>query len=240
MALDFAGDYASPQLRKAIFDRIHGGSEVVFEVITIEEAFPPGFRDSGAPDYPPTHAVRCTIIAYDGTSYQTCREIDRQEYSKKTQRWSKQIPMTPQYLAASQTKAMGRTLRDAGMPQKRIELQELMRWWVALDGRADAARSAAATTRRIDAGTGEIMAAEIVDPDDGGDPDAGADDHLTPEQELAERVSALPGPLKAQMAHLAKDIGVKNLLRAGDEAQRLLDQLDDLLEAQRDAEGEPE
>lgn len=211
MAVSFAGGYASPMLRKAVFDRLHPGAEVTYRLVPIDEAYPDGHYD-GKGD--PTEAIVCTIICPDGWWIEGVKEVDRQEQGKD-KNW-RPVEMTAEQYTADCTKALGRAMRDAGIPQKVDELMVLMRWITALDGKA------APTRASVDHSTGEIISG-TADPDDVDGADAGSNAEPTLEEQTAEVVQKLSGADKAKLARIAKEeLGVKNLMRSGDQAAAVL------------------
>lgn len=199
-------NYASPYLRKAVFDRIHPGSQVEYEVVPIADALPAGHADGGGK---PEMAIMCTIVMADGTWVTGVKEIDLFEWSKRDRKWQP-VEQSPEQFTKDCTKALGRALRDAGIPQKVDELKALMAWHVAL--------TAPAQVRLLDKATGEIVGSD--DPDGDDDPDAGVEQ--TGEQRLAAKFQALDGPLKADISTRAKsELGVTNVMRAGDHADTI-------------------
>lgn len=199
MALDFEGGYVSPYLRKFVHDQAFGGTTPEYTVVTMAEAFPEGFQTwEGEPD----GAIRCEIVRPDGSWVVGFKEMDTRE-QRKDRKWYP-IPRTPEQFTADCTKALGRALRDAGIPQKRGELQAMMNYLVARGGAG----------RKVDAS----MIEGNVNADDIDSPDAGSSDELTLEQEVAVAVGNL-GPLKAGLATWAREtLGVTNLMRSGDQA----------------------
>lgn len=211
MAEQALPNYASPYLRKFMFDRFYPGATVEYDIVTMAEAFPDGWRD-----YPgkATHAVRCTIRRPDGIVHVGVKEIDLQgKYNK--------IAQTPEELAKNETKALGRALRDAGLPQKLDEMGSLMRMFVALEGRTPSSQKGHA----VDIGTGEIEGSS--DPDDVDDVDAGSEP--TAEQELAKRFAELPGADKAATAKYARDtLKCTNVMKAGEHVAAINTFIDNL------------
>lgn len=225
MAMDYNSGYASPHLRKSIFDRLHPGALVEYEVIAIDEAFPRGHLDwAGDKDKGPLEAIRCTIVCPDGSYVVGVKEIDLQEQGKD-KKW-RDVLQTPEQFTADCTKALGRALRDGGIPQKVAELNALMKFTVALDAKAPPA-PVVSRGRRIDAETGEILG--NAGPDDVDSPDAGSSDELTLEQQVALDVSSLSGANKAALSKRAKDeLGVTNLLRSGEHASAVSEMIREL------------
>lgn len=217
--------YASPHLRKSIFDRLHPGGIVEYEVIAIDEAFPRGHTAwEGDDGMGPTEAIRCTIVCPDGSYVVGLKEIELQEQGKD-KRW-RSVAQTPEQFTADCTKALGRALRDGGIPQKKTELDSLMRFTVALDAKTPPT-PVASRGRRIDTETGEILG--NVGPDDVDSPDAGSSDEPTPEQQVALDVSSLSGPNKAALSKRARDeLGVTNLLRSGEHASAVSEMIREL------------
>lgn len=210
MGVTFEGGYASPILRKAVFDRLHPGSLVEYAVVSVDIAFPDGHAES---EGNPEEAIVCTIIAPDGSWWEGVKEIDLVEIGKD--RKPRDVKQTPEQFTADCTKALGRALRDAGIPQKVAELMTLMRWIADLDGRAPSA------ARRVDRSTGEIGGS--TSPDDVDQSDAGGSDEPTLEQQTAVAVSRLSGADKVKLARQARDeLGVTNLMRSGAEAANIL------------------
>lgn len=207
--------YASPLIRMAVFRRLNPGVQITFEILPIEDAMPAYFANgpSGCPQSP-VEVVRCTAILTDGSWIEADREVDLCEQGRD-KKW-RDIDLTPEYYAKVQTKAMGRMLTRAGIPQKDYELRDLMRWIVALDGRP--LSTVGSAPAGVDTSTGEIVdrsafaampSAEEVD-----DPDAD-DDTLTPNQELAQRFQELPGTIKAKVAKWAREsLGIANVMAA--------------------------
>lgn len=217
-------NYASPPLRAAIFNRLYPGSQMLYGVVPIEEAFPEGWRDY---EGKATQAIWCQIERSDGCIYLAYKEIDVLDRGK-TQ------PQTPENLAKNQTKAMGRALTMAGIPQKMSELQSLMRWCVALDGtRADFAPA----RRTVDRASGEIHDPEpegSSDPDGDDDSDAGAEETL--EQVVQRRFNALQGRPKMAVATRAREMGIQNIMRSGDKAADILAVIDSLSQQEEETE----
>lgn len=205
--------YVSPYLRKAVFDRMYPGSIVEYDVIPMAEAFPETHqRYPGKAEM----AIRCTVIKPDGTYVVGYKEIDLAD-----EKSGRAIAQTPENFAKDQTKALGRALRDAGIPQKVDELQSLMRWHVALEGRTPVS----AKGLSIDHESGEIKGS--ANPDDVDAPDAGADEP-TLEQRVAARISSLPDSDKPKVYGWAAERGIKNMMRAGERSEELSAYLDTL------------
>lgn len=200
-------NYASPHLRAAVFRRLNPDAQISYEVVPIEDAFPPGHRKYRGEA---TEAVRCKITWPDGHYVISHKEIDL-----KDERRGSAIEQTPENLVKDETKALGRALRDAGIPQRLSELRELMRW---VQPTAIAATSSRSTTP-VEAQV------SVIDPEDD-DPDAGADDP-TPEQVLADMVSKLNGSDKAAISRVAKDkFNLSNVMRAGQHAEALIEMIE--------------
>lgn len=199
MASDQGGlaNYASPILRAAVFRRLNPGATISYTVVPIEEAFPKGHTEY---EGKAAEAIRCEIIFADGSYLAAHKEIDTVDRGRP-------VAQTPERLAADETKALGRALRDAGIPQRLSELHDLMRWIVDL---SEPNPPAAARASAPDAG------------DDGDDaPDAGAEDP-TPEQVVAQKFARLSGADKAAVSKHARDaLGVSNVMRSGEHAEAL-------------------
>lgn len=221
MAVTFEGGYASPILRKAVFDRLHPGATVEYQVVSIEAAFPDGHTVG---EGEAREAIVCTIVGDDGSWWEGAKEIDLVEYDKNRKR--RDVVQTPEQFTADCTKALGRCLRDAGIPQKVAELMTLMRWIADLDGRAP---------RQVNRSTGEISGS--TNPDDVDQSDAGGSDEPTLEQQTAVAVSRLSGADKAKLARIAREeLGVTNLMRSGAEAANVLSLIGALAAEQGDSE----
>lgn len=206
MAENALVNYASPYLRKRVFDQLYPDSEVSYEIIPIDEAFPSGHTDDpgGA-----TEAVRCTIVTPSGWWVEGCKEIDLRDQRGRA------VPQTPETYVKDQTKALGRALRDAGIPQKVDELMALMRWITALEGKTPLS----AKGRPIDPDSGEISGSS--DPDEVDSPDAGVEPTL--EQVLAMKFGQLNGADKRDVSTYAREeLSVANVMRAGVHAEAIL------------------
>lgn len=214
MALD---GYVSPILRCAVFRQMHPGAQIEFKVVPIDDAFPQGFRAPAGGTTSPVSAIVCTAYFPDGTWVEAAREIDEEEQGRD-KKW-RPAAMTPEYYAKIETKAMGRMLTKAGIPQKDFELRDLMRWLVALNGRPSAP-SAPPIVAGVNTDTGEVVnrAAFAAMPDDHvDDPDAD-DTTVTPSMELAEAIQALPPVLKGQLAKWAREeMQIANVMNVPDE-----------------------
>ena len=208
-AVNFEGGYASPHLRKAVLDKLHPYATTQAETVPIDEAFPPGhWQGEGQP----IEAIVFTIFANDGlgTFWQGVKEIDTREQDKKSRTW-RDREQTAEAWATDRTKAMGRALGDAGIPQRVPELRLLMSWIAELEGRPPA------LSRRVNSYTGEIGKEDIDAPD------AGGDDEKSLAQIVAERVMGLDGPLKAHLSKMAREeLGITNLMQSGEQAQDVL------------------
>lgn len=203
--------YCSPNLRKAVFDLLHPGNVVTYEVVPIAEAFPVDHREY---DGRAVDAIRCTITMPDGSYVEGCKEID--VVDEKTKR---SVPQTPENLVKDQTKALGRALRDGGIPQKRDELAALMSLIVDLHGRVPISQHG----NRVDRATGEINGSD--DPDAVDSPDAGAEPSA--EQLLAKRFGELNGADKRDVTLQVKEKwGVSNIMRAGEHAEEIMQFID--------------
>lgn len=200
-------NYASPPLRAAIFNRLYPGSQIHYELCSMEEAFPDGWRSY---EGKATEAIRCQIDRSDGCVFIAFKEIDTVDKGRAQDK-------TPENLAKNETKALGRALTRAGIPQKMSELQSLMRWLVALDG--PTAVAAPAPPAHVDPDTGEVRGSSTPDGDD--DPDAD-EDTLTPEQEAAMAFSQLEPADKQRVTKLASQAGIRNVMRAGTRAADLM------------------
>lgn len=199
-------NYASPILRAAVFRRLYPGAMVSYEIVPIEDAFPAGHQDY---EGKAKEAIRCEIVLADGTWVIAHKEMDLVERGRA-------VVQTPEQLAKDETKALGRALRDLGIPQRLTELKELMRWVASMEG---SAAPTASTTSPSESPIGS-------DGDNDDSADAGADDP-TPEQILAQRFSRLTGAGKADVSKYARDeLGVANVMRAGEHADALLGYLD--------------
>jgi hypothetical protein len=204
-------NYASPILRAAVFRRLFPGAQVSYKVVPIGDAFPVGHTDY---EGKASEAIRCEIVLADGTYVVAHKEIDKAERGRnRTQ--------TPEELAKDETKALGRALRDLGIPQRLTELKILMQWIVDMDGNVPLS-SGGVTVARTAALS--VSSDDIDDSDDSAD--AGAEDP-TVEQMVAMRFSQLNGASKAAVSKHARDtLGVANVMRAGEHADALLDYID--------------
>lgn len=214
-------DYASPILRCAVFRQLNPNAQITYTVIPMSEAFPEGHREY---EGKAVEAVRCEIVWPDGHYIVAHKEMDLVDRGRKQDQ-------TPEQLAKDESKALGRALRDAGIPQRLSELHDLMRWIASMHSPITS-RPAAAAERPT----------STVDLDDDDSADAGAEDP-TDEQVLATRFSQLPGADKAAVSKHARDVmGVANVMRAGEHADALLAYLDkkDWLKGVADEEPEEE
>ena len=213
-------NYASPILRAAVYLRLHPGAEITYNIVPIGEAFPPGHREY---EGKATEAVECTIINPDGSWVQAYKECDLVERGKP-------VLQTPENLAKDQTKALGRALRDAGIPQKMSELQTLMRWIVALSPQTVQTAGLQDQPQQVDTTTGEIMHGASQDVDD---PDAGNGDSLL--ELLQGRIAQLTPTEKVAVAKKARDEhGVANLMRPPDDKITEIHQvIDEMISAER-------
>lgn len=229
---DGLANYASPILRAAVFRQLHPDAHITYTVVPIEEAFPEGHRDY---EGKATQAIRCEIVWPDGRYVVAHKEMDLQE--RKRDGKTVAVPQTPEQLAKDETKALGRALRDLGIPQRLTELQTLMRWLVALRGGETKPQPAA----RQQSTTGSAWPPDSSDPSSSEDdsPDAGADEP-TAEQVLAQKFSQLNGADKVAVSAHARSLGVANIMRAGDHAEALIAYIESSawLTAEPDAETE--
>lgn len=209
-------DYVSPVMRMGVFRRLYPGAKVSYKVVPIGEAFPEGhYGGKGEP----VQAVICTIKLADGTQVRGAKEIDLFEQVPKSSNW-RAVEQTAEQMQKDETKAMGRALRDMGIPSHWSEIQPYMRWLVALLGNEPP--QTARLPRGADPATGEITPVGRSSPDDV-DPADASDDNLTPEQELAQRIAGLDGPAKAEIGKRAKEeLKVSNVMRAGEHASTIL------------------
>lgn len=206
-------NYASPYLRKAVFDRLHPGAQVEYEVIPIEAAFPAGHYDGKGEA---KEAIVCTITMADGTWVTGTKEVELKEYSKRSNKWV-DVEQTAEQFTKDCTKALGRAMRDAGIPMHIDDLKALMQWIVALTNVAGA---------RYVARTDDLVGSDDPDGDDE-HPDAGSEP--TTEQRVAARLAALDPPNKLEVANRAREeLGVTNIMRAGGRAEELETMLDSL------------
>lgn len=206
-------DYASPILRAAVFRQLFPGAQVSYSVIPIGNAFPLGHIEY---EGKATEAVRCEIILADGTYVIAHKEMDKKEQLKSG---TKDVAQTPEQLAKDETKALGRALRDLGVPQRLSELKILMQWVTSMNG-----RPATLAVTQHDVGGAETALAEAFPGSEVIDDsaDAGSEDP-TPEQLLAQRFAKLNGADKAHVAKFARDhFDVGNVMRAGEYAETLL------------------
>lgn len=197
--------YASPHLRKAVFDKLHPNSQVEYEIIPLDEAFPHGHHDVAGMSEA-EEAIICTLITETGQFFQGAKEIELMTLRKGSKSDWIERPQTPEAYTVDCTKALGRALRDAGIPQKIVELKLLMD---ALWPRPITPKP----IRTVNTSTGEI---------EGGEPR-----ELTLEQQVAVRVADLPGPTKATVANWAREtLKCGNIAKAGEHAQAIMDHLD--------------
>jgi hypothetical protein len=204
-------NYASPILRAAVFHQLFPGAQVDYTVVSILEAFPDGHRSSKEEA---EEAIICRITLPDGRVFSAAKEVPRKEYRRGS--WTS-IEQTPEEWVKNETKALGRAMRDAGIPQKLSELTMLMRWWRDLAGPAQVVSSHSVPPPHVDPRTGEI------------DPEAvdGADAGASPLDEYRDRLALLSGPEKAELSKKARAAGISNLINPGDhldEAVALLEQ----------------
>lgn len=205
-------NYASPILRAAVFRRLYPGAQVSYSIIPIGQAFPPGHTNY---DGKATEAVRCEIVLADGTYVVAHKEIDKFDVSKYK---TVERTQTPEELAKDETKALGRALRDLGIPQRLTELKLLMQWIASMTGQPVQPSPAGAVG-------GAPSPEESFDGDDDS-ADAGAEDP-TPEQVLARQFAQLTGASKAAVSTYAREaFGVSNVMRAGEHAEDLLAYVD--------------
>lgn len=196
-------DYASPILRCAVFRQLNPTAQITYTVIPMSEAFPEGHREY---EGKAVEAVRCEIVWPDGHYIVAHKEMDLVDRNRKQDQ-------TPEQLAKDESKALGRALRDAGIPQRLSELHDLMRWIASMH--SPITSRPAAAERPTDEGEPDEDSA-----------DAGAEDP-TDEQVLASRFSQLAGADKAAVSKHARDVmGVANVMRAGEHADALLAYLD--------------
>lgn len=219
-------NYASPILRAAVFRQLHPDAHISYTVVPIEDAFPEGHRDY---EGKATQAIRCEIIWPDGRYVVAHKEMDLFERGKP-------VPQTPEQLAKDETKALGRALRDLGIPQRLTELQTLMRWLVALRGGEPKPQPA---TRQQSTGSAWPPDSSDASSSDDDSPDAGADEP-TAEQVLAQRFGQLNGADKVAVSAHARSLGVANIMRAGEHAEALIAYIESSawLTAEPDAETE--
>lgn len=198
---DGLADYASPILRMAVFRQLHPGATVSYTVCEMQSAFPTGHTEY---EGKATEAVRCEIIFDDGTFIVAHKEIDRVDNRNRA------IVQTPEELAKNETKAMGRALRDAGIPQRLSELKLLMQWIASMNG---------SSPGRVTPVDGGVPVPEEQDEDAA---DAGAEDP-TPEQVVAHKFAMLSGADKAAVVkHAREAYSLSNVLRSGDMAEAML------------------
>jgi hypothetical protein len=169
-------------------------------------------------------AVRCEIIFADGTYIVAHKEIDL-----KDQR-NRDVVQTPENLAKDETKALGRALRDAGIPQRLSELKLVMQWFPNVS--RETSVNTSSPGRPPQNGTVAVGVQETLDEvfpgstEETDDADAGADEP-TPAQVLAKRFAFLEGPDKARIVQYAREtLGCSNVLKAGEHAEALLAYLD--------------
>lgn len=215
-------DYASPILRASVFRRMYPGAQISYSVVDIADAFPMGHRDY---EGKALEAVRCEIIFADGTYIVAHKEIDLKDNRNRD------VLQTPENLAKDETKALGRALRDAGIPQRLSELKIVMQWYpnVSRETLANVVNTSSLVRPPIDGvvGVQDSLAEAFpgsTEIDDGAD--AGADEP-TVEQQLAKRFAMLDGPSKANVVAYAREmLGCGNVLRAGEHAEALMAWLD--------------
>lgn len=209
------GAYVSPIARAALMHRMHPGAQISYDIVSMDEAFPRIAIDyqGGA-----THAVRCEIVWPDGRYVVAHKEIDMKVKTRTG--WGGPRAITPEEIQKDETKALGRAMRDCGIPQKMDEFQALMRWIVALEG------TQPLQTERKPALTATYVTTAVPDEDDG--PVDADEDTLTPEQMLAEALALLDPAKRPAIAQRAKtDLGVGNVMRAGEHAPTILAWLHD-------------
>jgi len=211
-------DYASPILRAAVFHRIFPGAQIGYEVVDIADAFPMGHREY---EGKAAEAVRCTIIFADGTFIVAHKEIDLRDRNRER-------PQTPEELAKDETKALGRALRDAGIPQRLSELKLLMQWYpnatvgyvsnnssVGYVSNNSSPEGPALVTLSRPGPQESLEAAFPGSTIEEDHADAGSDEP-TPEQELARKFAFLTGGEKRTVTEFARDLGCTNVLKAGE------------------------
>lgn len=228
-------DYASPILRAAVFHRIFPGAQISYEVVGIEDAFPQGHREY---EGKALEAVRCTIVFNDGTYIVAHKEIDLRDRNRDR-------AQTPEELAKDETKALGRALRDAGIPQRLSELKLLMQWYpnatvgtIVSNNSSPLPAAARTVSSSVEDQVEAAFPGTVVEDDH---VDAGADEP-TLEQQVARRFAMLEGPTKKRVVDFAREIGCNNVLKAGGYADSITAFLDALDEgdAARAAPGTPE
>lgn len=215
-------DYASPILRASVFRRLYPGAQISYSVVAIEDAFPMGHRDY---EGKALEAVRCEIIFADGNYIVAFKEIDLKDNRNRD------VVQTPENLAKDETKALGRALRDAGIPQRLTELKLIMQWYPNVS--RETSPNTSSLVRSPVGGTPATVQDQLdeafpgsVESDDAAD--AGADEP-TVEQQLARRFAMLDGPSKANVVAFAREtLGCGNVLRAGEHAETLMAHLDNL------------
>lgn len=218
MALD---GYCSPIIRCAVFRQMHPGVQIEFKVVDIDGAFPLSFRAASGGTTRPTEAVVCTATFADGTWVEAAREIDLEEQGRD-KKW-RPIDMTPEYYAKVETKAMGRMLTKAGIPQKDFELRDLMRWLIALNGRPSTPPPAPPPGVNADGVIIDRAAFAAMPDDHVDDPDAD-DTTVTPAMELAAAIQALAPVVKAQLAKWAREeLSIPNVMSVPDEHVDVVD-----------------
>lgn len=207
--------YASPILRKAIFDRLNPGNIVEYDVVPLAEAFPDGHAVE--PEAGASEAIRCTIYRADGSYCVGYKEINLNELDR-SKRW-RSVDQTPEQYTKDCTKAMGRALRDGGIP---MHLDECM---VILKMLAPA--PVVGRGRLVNVDTGELSGSLSPDGDDD-HPDSGAEE-LTLEQQVAVKFQQLNGADKLAVSKRARDdLGITNVLRSGEHAETIQGWLDSL------------
>lgn len=209
-------DYSSPILRASVFRRLHPGAQISYSVVAIDEAFPQGHREY---EGRAVEAVRCEIIMDDGSFIVAHKEMDLFEQQRSG---TKPVAQTPEQLAKDETKALGRALRDAGIPQRLSELKILMSWIASMDGspNTSSSRVAPPISTRAEAAIADAFPGSTVE-EEQDSPDAGSEDP-TPEQLLAKAFGFLNGTDKQKMVAKGREMGVNNVLRAGEHAEELL------------------
>ena len=205
-------DYASPILRASVFRRLNPGAQISYTVVPIGQAFPLGHHEY---EGKATEAVRCEIVLADGTFVVAHKEIDKKDRGKD-------VAQTPEQMAKDETKALGRALRDLGIPQRLSELKLVMQWIASMDGNVsrqtntvpDQGVRPKTVTETIEAVFGDTTEEEDS-------ADAGADEP-TLEQIVAKQFALLEGPDKAAVVKYAREeLGCSNVMRSGEHADAL-------------------
>jgi hypothetical protein len=208
-------DYASPILRAAVFHRIFPGAQIGYEVVDIADAFPMGHREY---EGKAAEAVRCTIIFADGTFIVAHKEIDLRDRNRER-------PQTPEELAKDETKALGRALRDAGIPQRLSELKLLMQWYpnatVGYVSNNSSPEGPALVTLSRPGPQESLEAAFPGSTMEEDHADAGSDEP-SPEQALARRFAMLEGGEKRVVVEYARELGCNNVMKAGDHVDAIV------------------